>query len=180
MVDKQKRVDVHLINQTINLFWTGLFFTPIVIFWVRYYDAKIFFFLLGLSLVPLMMNNTSLWVLQLSRKKEFYEQLGIKYFQSITQNGKLVKKLINLKHSGYRIIRNRGDIKSYKNQIRVYEKYHLICFLFFFGSVIFGLIKSEYYLSAWIFLSNICYNIVPILIQQYNKIRITSFLTKVD
>src|SRR5699024_9461556 len=103
---------------------------------------------------------------------------GIKKIQSITQNGRFVKYFIDKLDSGYEVIRNRSDIKSYKKRIKMYEKYHLVCLLFFIGCTIYGLSRSEYYLTGWIFISNIFYNVIPILIQQYNKIRISPLLTK--
>lgn len=175
MVDKQKPLEVHLINQAINLVWTALLFAPVILFWFRYYDATIFFCLLGISLLPLLMNEASLRGLQLSKNRKFYEKLGIRKIQAVTQDGRLVKNLTNKRHAGHIVIRNRRDIELYKSQINMYEKYHLICLLFFTGCTIYGLINSEYYLSVWILISNIFYNVVPLLIQQYNKIRIMSF-----
>jgi hypothetical protein len=178
MVAKPKPLEALLINQAINLIWTALFFTPTILFWILYYDAAILFCLLAISLFPLLLNEALLRFFQLSSSKKFYEQIGIRKFQAVTQDGRIVKNLINKRHVDYSIIGNRRDIELYKKQINIYEKYHLICMLFFSGSAIYGLINSEYYLSALILVSNIFYNVVPLLIQQYNKIRIEFFWDK--
>jgi hypothetical protein len=62
--------------------------------------------------------------------------------------------------------------KNHKTQIAIYERFHLICLDFFFVSFVYAIFQDAFFLSFLILLSNIVYNIIPILIQQYNKLRL--------
>jgi hypothetical protein len=62
--------------------------------------------------------------------------------------------------------------KNYKSKIAMYERYHFICLVFFLASFVYAIHQQAFLISLLILMSNILYNIIPILIQQYNKLRL--------
>lgn len=164
-----------LVNQTINLIYTVIFFSPVIIVWFRFYHSKLLFVSLGVSLIPFFLPTKTYRYFQLSRKRRFYQKLLIDKFQHFTQEGYFVKQLVNSISKIQNHQFNKSIIKKLTNQIRAFESYHLACLLFFLFTFIYALIKREYFFAFAIFISNVLYNIIPILIQQYNKTRISCF-----
>ncbi len=162
-----------IINQSINVAWTILCYIPIVILWHLDYNAYVFWTALAISLIPLVCREAVFNRFQLSNSKQFYKRLGIAYFQRFTQKGMLAVKIIGTLDNSHKNFK-RIDISKFKTEILGYEKYHYSCFLFFSLSAFYALYGHLYVLLLFIFMSNIIYNLVPILIQQYNKLRICS------
>lgn len=160
-----------VIDQTINLFYTIVFYTPVVALWYMEYNPGLFWPALILSLLPFFAGDEIFNRLQLSHDKRFYRLLGIPYFQTFTQKGKYAKKLgllLENKSASF----SRSEPISLKREIMVFEKYHYACFLFFTITTVSAIHEGRYGLFLALCLSNILYNVVPILIQQYNKLRL--------
>jgi len=97
--------------------------------------------------------------------------MGIPFFQQFTQRGKISKKTTTL------LIRKantftKKELHRFKKEITVYEKYHYSCLLFFIGTAIYTFSKAQYLIGLSILTTNAIYNVIPILIQQFNKVRI--------
>jgi hypothetical protein len=58
----------------------------------------------------------------------------------------------------------------------MFERYHFCCLIFFQTSSVYACYFEEYLLAFLIFLCNILYNVFPILLQQYNRMRIIKIL----
>ncbi|MFC4213031.1 hypothetical protein ACFOWA_17680 [Pedobacter lithocola] len=52
------------------------------------------------------------------------------------------------------------------------ERFHFVCCFFFLISLILALIVQRFMLSSFLFTSNILYNILPLLLQQYYRLRV--------
>lgn len=172
---KRKWVSVS-INQVINLIFTAIFFYPVVLFWFKFYQTQILLVLLGISMIPFFIPPKLYRYTQLSKSRAFYKSLAIDKFQHITQQGKFAKRLIRYVSDKESFLFEKKSLKNFKNQIRAFESYHFACLIFFFGTFIYALIMAEYILASVIFIANVLYNVIPILIQQYNKARISGFL----
>ncbi len=48
----------------------------------------------------------------------------------------------------------------------------MFCLAFFLASFVYAIYQQAFLISLLIFVSNIIYNVIPILIQQYNKLRL--------
>ena len=163
---------VQIYNQAINTFWTALCFIPVLRYWIPAYQAWMFFPSLSLSLIPFFIPTEYFRFLQISRNRKLYERLGIKRIQAVTQNGLLIQKFIRKTQPEFRHIKTSKDLRKLRSEIEVYDKYHLACFIFFLISLCLAIKQGTYANSIYISLSNIIYNIFPILIQQYNKARL--------
>lgn len=165
-----KRVDIY--NQTLNLFWTVIFFLPVIILWFYHYNPTFLFTFTAISLLPFFIPSKYFDVLQISNDRFFYESIGIKTFQAFTQQGRIINSMVRKREPGYKVIRNRDSVNKFKTQIIIYEKYHVSCLLFFAVSFIYAILHEEFFLAIFILISLVVYHVIPLLIQQYNKIRI--------
>jgi len=163
---------IQIYNQIVNLFWTAICFIPILRLWYLYYHPTILFVSLAVSFLPALIPAEYFSMLQISRNRRFYESLSIKSLQSFTQDGRLVSALAKKKNHDYRLIKKRVIHKNYKSQIAIYERYHMLCLAFFLVSLVYAIYQEAFLISILILISNIIYNIIPILIQQYNKLRL--------
>ena len=163
---------VHIYNQIINLFWTAVCFAPLVRLWYLHYVPAILISTLAVCLLPIFIPGKHFGAMQLSRRRKFYESLLIKSFQSFTQDGRLVSALTNKRNKHYRLVRQRATHGAYKTQIAMYEKFHWSCLVFFLVSFAYAIYQQAFLVSFLILISNVVYNVIPILIQQYNKLRL--------
>ena len=160
-----------ILNFILNLWWTIVCFAPLLVFWFLHYQQTLFLGQLLLSGLFLFLPESA-WVrLQISNDKEVYERLGVRAIQAVTQNGKLINHLAGTDGKPRRTIRRRSDLVRLRRQIVMYERYHLFCLVFFFSTMATAVVQSRIGLAALILISNLLYNVYPLLIQQYNRIR---------
>ena len=107
--------------------------------------------------------------LQWSPHRKFYEKLGIKAVGKFTQNGNIVNRVAGPNN---RPGKGRDYFKHFHKTIALYERYHYMAFVFSSLSCLLACFKAFYVLASLITLSNGMYNVLPILLQQYNKVRL--------
>jgi len=156
-------------NQAVNFFWTILCFAPVVGFWVAANSITLCCILIGLSVVSLVLPARHL---QLSNNPQFYEGLGVKQIRKVVQNGEFINKFIRKNNPHYKIIKSKTNAVKYMQTVVMYERYHLICFLFFLFTAVYAIIAAQYAFALIIIIANTIYNICPILLQQYNRARL--------
>jgi hypothetical protein len=74
-------------------------------------------------------------------------------------------------------IKGSGGLQAYLTTIAMYERYHWGCFLFFTETSLYGKSDDGILWLIATFAANVIYNVCPLLLQQYNRIRITSLLS---
>ena len=158
---------IQTFNLIINLFWTTVCCVPVVCVWYLYYQPATLYVSVAVSLLAVFIPVKYFNLLQVSKSRRFYESLSIRSLQSLTQDGRLVSTLAKVKTQ-----HTRAAHMNYKSKIAMYESFHMSCLVFFLISFIYGIYQQAFLLSLLIFISNIIYNIIPILIQQYNKVRL--------
>jgi hypothetical protein len=163
-----------IINQNINLFYTAVFFFPIIVFWFRYYSLPVLLIFAGFSTGVFFLPPEFYSFFQLSRSKTFYERFAIHKFQHLTQNGKYSQQLIKYFTGENQLGFKKQNIRQLSSQIRTFESFHWACFLFFMATFIYAFSRAAYISALLIFVANIFYNIIPILIQQYNRTRLNN------
>ncbi|MBX6381185.1 MAG: hypothetical protein IRZ01_10985 [Thermoflavifilum aggregans] len=164
-----------LVNQCINALYTIVFFFPVIIFWINHSNRidNALMWILIVSLCVYFIPYRCFSHLQLSKKKSFYRKLYIHKFQDFTQQGRYVRLIIQ-KLSGTASCQDqKKHLQQLKSQIRAFEVFHVSAFIFFTGTCVVSLSQHTYTLACIIFISNLIYNGIPILIQQYNKLRLS-------
>lgn len=156
-------------NQAINFFWTILCFIPVIICWYTANSLAPCYWFLALSLLCLFIPSR---LLQLSNNPVFYTRAGIKFFRRFVQNGDYANRLIRKNKPEYTLIKSKRGALAYTKTLAMYQAYHLCCLVFFMLTMVYALINKYYLLGFMILLSNVVYNVYPVLLQQYNRARI--------
>lgn len=109
---------------------------------------------------------------RLSRRRRFYESLGVKWVRHFVQDGDLVTRFNRKRSPGHRVIRNRKAGRNYLRTVSVYERYHFLCFLFFLFSAVHAAWAGRTGMALILVICNVVYNLLPLLLQQFNRIRL--------
>lgn len=165
-----------VINQIINFFWTILCFVPVIYYWAYNYSVLLYGLIL-FSLVFAFLPASIFSRLQLSTDKRFYEKCGVKLIQKLVQNGTYANRAVNKNDPQYKVVKNRAQAQNYLNTIAMYERYHLSCFIFFSITFIHALYQQQFVVATLILAANIIYNVCPLLLQQYNKLKVLRLLS---
>lgn len=150
-----------MLNQLLNIGWTILGFSPVYYFWSLHGIAWPFYTLLLISFTALILPEKLYSKLKISNDLRVYRRLGVKIVRRFAQDGNFQP--------------GKG-IKGYLNKIRMFERYHFCCLIFFQASSVYACYFEEFFLAFLIFFCNILYNVFPMLLQQYNRIRIIRLL----
>lgn len=160
-----------ILNQIINFFWTTVCFTPLFWFWFQEGIDNIYFYVsLGVALLFGALPEKILSKFTLSADKKVYEKYGIKFIRKFVQNGDIVNSQTN--GLGAPSIKGKAKAKEYLKTLAMYERYHWICLIFFLLTTIYGFFNERFLFGFSILIANFLYNLIPIFLQQYNKIRI--------
>ena len=173
MIRLNPKIITAALNQGLNLIWTLLAFIPVILIWHLNFSLNNLLTSILLSLLIVWLTQQSAAkTLQISHKRKFYEKLGVKEFQKFTQDSYYIKRLTE-KTGGQKLYFRRNLYFYQMKKIQMYEQYHLACLLFFSFSAFIGIYNHDYIYSILVVLANIVYNIIPLLIQQYNRIRLS-------
>lgn len=160
-----------------NLIWSILNLTPIIIFCFTVIELKLIYIFLAISAVPLFFKNSFINSLQIGKTTKTYKKLGVHLINRISQNGDIINNLLRRKFPEHKILApNKRSVIALVNQTYVFEKFHWVLFLFF--SLITGYcIYFGYWLWApVILLTNLAYNIYPVFLQQYIRLKLSLFI----
>jgi len=161
-----------------NLLWTALFLIPITIFCYTFITPGMTYALLGISLIPIFFPNSFFDRIQLSRNGHWYRRMGVKYINTLAQNGSVLNEILRKKYRNYKVLsRSRASIKKQYYQTYFFEKFHFSLFLFFTFMTIYAGIGGHFYWLFILAISNLFYNIYPNLLQQYIRVKLKSAVT---
>lgn len=116
--------------------------------------------------------------MQLSQSTNVYQKIGIRFIKKYTQDGDLVNRFIQSQHPRYKYVENKQAIKKLIGKSYMQEKFHYMVFMFFICLMIYAIMRG---LIGWVIfngVANIIYNLYPIFLQQYNRIRINYLLKR--
>jgi len=161
-------------DQAINLFWTALSFYPVILLWFRLGMNNWFYLMLGASLIVVFLPRKILDRFQLSDKARQYEKWGVRIIRKMVQGGDWARAAGVTQHK--KMVNNASQARQYLNTIAMYERFHWFCLVFFLLSSIYGFLLGNTSLAIWVMTANLLYNGCPILLQQYNRLRIQKML----
>ncbi len=161
-------------NLPLNIFWTILAIMPISLFIVfNPPDIKWLIFLSIIFILPVFLTNSFLDKLNFANTTKTYEKMGVLFIQKITQNGDIINKLMRKKFPSYKTLDyNKASIDKLLKQTYSFERYHIMMFVIFGLTFIFALSKGFFGWTIVISLSNLIYNIYPILLQHYIRLKL--------
>lgn len=163
-------------NMVPNLVWTIIHFTPVCLFWYTEESLLTLYFFIPSSFIPIIFKKRFLDTLQLTKDPGIYKKLGVASMVNFIQNGVIINKLIKKKFPQYKAVRhNRTSIAALVHTTYLFEKFHWICLVFFFETTVYAFAVNSLVWACCIFLLNITYNIYPILLQQYIRLKLQLF-----
>jgi Glycosyl-4,4'-diaponeurosporenoate acyltransferase len=173
---KKRKTLLAWYNLIPNLIWSVLNLTPILVFCFTLIELRPIYIFLALSFMPVFLKNSFIDKLQIGKTTKTYKKLGIHLIKKVSQNGDIINALLKKTFPEHKILTNdRKSISALINQTYVFEKFHLILFLFFSLIVIYSII-NEYWIWAFtILFTNIAYNVYPNFLQQYIRLKLSLF-----
>jgi hypothetical protein len=159
-------------NQIINFFWTIVCFAAVVVYWISAGLSSGFYVFIAISFIPAILSQKTLNKLQLSKNTRFYERLGVRVIRRFVQHGDIANRISRKNKPGYQVITQKSNPAAYLKTIAMYERFHLMCLLFFLFTTVAALLDGRFIIAIMVMISNIIYNFYPILLQQFNRIRI--------
>ncbi|WP_423148992.1 hypothetical protein [Rubrolithibacter danxiaensis] len=177
-VEKSARIKriVTTYNQIPVIFWSLLNLIPLGYFCYGYMDLKILYVLLTISILSGFLPHSFFKALQLGKSSTVYNRIGIRIVKKYTQDGDLVNKFVRRKFPEYKVLDSRESLRKPYNKTYFYEKVHFIMFLFFLFASVYALVKGLYVWALLLTVNNLIFNIYPIFLQQYNRIRVNRIL----
>ena len=174
-LNKIKRISAWY-NMIPNLIWSVLSLAPISIYCFTLLNYQTFYIFLAASLLPVFLKNSFLDKLQIGKTLKIYKQLGVPLINKIAQNGVIINNLIKRKFPDHKVVTSKkSSVAGLITRTYIFEKFHLILFLFFSLTIIYAFLKSHWGWACIILLTNIAYNIYPNLLQQYIRLKLILF-----
>lgn len=114
---------------------------------------------------------------QVSKRKGFYVRAGIRIFRKFVQDGDFVNNQQRKLSLSYKVI-NGNTYDRFLKKVMMYERFHLFLLMFFTLSSLLAVLNKNYVVAILIFTSNIIFNLYPVMLQQYNRMRIAKLLER--
>lgn len=165
-------------NQTLNVFWSVLNFSPLGYFCFAAMELKWIYILSGLSLAAGFLPRSFFDAMQLGKTTALYEKIGIRVVKKLTQDGDFINRSIRKKFPQYKKFTDRSSIQQHLNKAYAIEKIHFSMFVFFLLTSMYALVKGYVWWAAIITINNLVFNLYPNLLQQYNRLRLRRMMKK--
>jgi hypothetical protein len=163
-----------------NFIIIGLFTINLVPTITFYLDGngewKWFLIILAISLIFCKIPNSFIDKIQLSKRTIFYKRLKVHLFKKYATNGDIINKNIRKQFPNHRNIHTLLSIQKKLTETYTTEKAHLVFLIFSFLTSFYASIMKHFFLAIIITVGNIIFNLYPIFLQQYNRIRYNKVL----
>lgn len=163
---------ITLYNLVPTLFWSVLNFVPVGYFCYVYVDRSFIYVAVAVSILSGFLPQSFFDRTQLGRTTAIYSRIGMRKVRKYTQDGDWVNMLIRKKYPDYRAIKDKNSLKKELSQTYFYEKSHFVMLVFFLSVTIYAFIIGSLFWALIITANNLFFNVYPIWLQQYNRIRI--------
>lgn len=165
-------------NAVPNLLWSALSLTPLTIYCYQHVARP---WLYGFILVSLLVYGvpfSQFRRLQLSASLARYRKLGVPKLNQFTQHGTLINRLIQRAYPQYRHVRTRAALASFWRTTYYQEQFHLVLFVFFLLVGAYAVGYGQVGWAALLCLINLGYNLYPMWLQQYLRLRLAASLSE--
>ena len=166
------RVVSSLYNGAANVFWSLLAFAPVGIFCYRFMERPWLWTFVGISFVAYVVPASTLKYLELSSTVQTYRRLGVHRVNDFVQHGTWINRLLRRSYPDYRRVRSRASLAALLQATYMQERFHWSALLFFLLSSVYGVVRGYPGWALLITISNVVYNLYPIWLQQYVRLRL--------
>jgi len=187
-----KNPTVERANFALVMAFAGLWLTPIFQFWGAVHGAfrpkgyptgdlapSLAWFLIGLAVcfVPCVL-PPAFYAPRGGRKAvRLLERLGVRAFKRVTTNGDLVNRWGRRREPDYRVVRDAESAAEWAEKAREAERNHWVFLSMGALSAVYAARLGWYGWTAGLVFSNVVFNVYPILLQRYNRLRVRRLLS---
>jgi hypothetical protein len=159
-------------NAVPNLLWSALSLGPLTVFCYQHVARPWLWGFVGAGLLVYAVPAAWLRRLQLSARPAVYRKLGVPLVSYITQHGALVNSLLRRQYPQYRHLPSRAAVANLVRGTYHYERFHWAMLLFFLLVSGYAVGQREVGWAVVLSLLNTGYNLYPIWLQQYLRVRL--------
>ncbi len=156
----------------------NLSLAPLVAFCYQHLAGPWVYWFGGLSLLAYAWPTGWLRHLQLSTTPALYRTLRVPALNYFTQHGTLVNRLLRHRYPQYRHLPPPTDLANLVRATYQMERFHWVMLLFFLFTTCYAVVQKHLSWAALLILLNVGYNLYPIWLQQYLRIRLLLLLSK--
>ncbi|TGD77817.1 hypothetical protein [Hymenobacter wooponensis] len=161
-------------NAVPSVFWSVLHLVPLSLFCYQYLPRLWLYGSIGVSLLMYAIPKAWFRRWQLSARPVAYQRLGIAIVGHLTQHGSVVHGLIRRHYPQYRRARSRQSVAGLLGNTYHMERFHVAALVFFLLCSISAATQGRWGWAVGLAVLNITYNLYPIWLQQYLRLRLTS------
>jgi hypothetical protein len=160
--------------------WIGL----MTVFWMRFFPPLRpfnfttsapailpFVICLLLSLLPFVLPKAYFRPRAFERGK-FYPRLGIRWFRYFAPDGEFINQRLRRIDPSYQVVYNRAALRSHIQGTYSNERWHSAFFLSGLFTQIFAVMTGQYIWAVWLTITNIAFNLYPVMHQRYKRARL--------
>jgi len=166
------RVLSSLYNAVANVFWSLLAFAPVSIFCYRFMERAWLWAFVAASFIAWMVPASTLRYLELSSTLTTYRKLGVHRVNHLVQHGTFINHLLRRRDPEYRRMLSRAKTAYLLQSTYIQERFHWAVLLFFLLSSLYGIAHGFPGWALLITIINVVYNLYPIWLQQYIRVRL--------
>lgn len=159
-------------NMVPNLLWTIIHLAPVTVFVFNVMMPLWVYVLLGIGLLASLLPASVYKRIQLGAQVAIYRRIGIIWVRRFSQDGDVINRLLRKRFPGYKVIREPSGVRKYILRANMNERFHCGLFLFMLGAMVYALVQLSFGWALAIAVSNVLYNLYPMFLQQYNRLRL--------
>lgn len=163
-------------NTVPSFAWSVLNLAPPFIYVYRFLDLQWLWVLVPLCIAPYFLHKNFIDRLALSRTREFYIRLGVDVVQEFVQHGGMVNRLIRRRYPTYRIVFDKTTVHRQLSATYMFERFHLGMAVAFCVLLLHAAFSGRWEWVLLLLVCNFIYNVYPVLLQQYMRIRLKHLL----
>lgn len=160
-----------LANVLISLVWTALFVGPLYVFCARHVSLTSLSVFLALAAVAMALPKALLHRLALSKHTAAYRRLRVPMLIPLTQDAAWLRRISGSRQQ--RVHRNNTTMETFERDTWTRERFHLSLLVFYSLCTVVALHHVELLWACVLVLSNVVYNLYPIWLQQYLRLRVS-------
>lgn len=165
-----------LYNMVPNLFWTALNMVPAAYYFYRYLPLSWLWMVTPLCLLPYFLPAAWLDVFASLTPAHRYRRWGVHQVSGYVQQGRFINRLVRRRYPAYRVVYNKATIRGTIHASYMFERFHIGLLLVFFVLAGHAFIKQHWRWALVLLLCNFVYNVYPILLQHYVRLRLRRLL----
>ncbi len=159
-------------NAVPNVLWSVLSLVPLVVFCYQHVARPWLYGFGVLSLLAYAWPIAWLHYLQLSTQPAVYHKLRVPALNHLTQHGTLVNRLLRHRYPQYRYLPSRANLVQVVRTTYHMERFHWAMLVYFLAVIGYAVALGYWGWAGVLFLLNVGYNLYPIWLQQYLRLRL--------